>query len=256
MMEIDLNSDLGEGFGPWRMGDDQALMDVISSANIACGYHAGDPVIMDRTVRLALERGIDVGAHVGFPDLMGFGRRQIQADPSDLAKYVLYQLGALAGIAKACGHQMTHMSFHGALGNMAASDLALAESLVRAVADFDPGLIISTSTDTAIERAADSVGLRVATTFLADRAYNADGSLVSRKLPGAVIHDTQAVLQRVAQVLNERCVTSIDGRKLPMKVRSILLHGDTPGAVELARTVRRSIESAGGSVVPVSKLAP
>lgn len=255
-MEIDLNSDLGEGFGPWRMGDDQALMDVISSANIACGYHAGDPVIMDRTVRLALERGIDVGAHVGFPDLMGFGRRQIQADPSDLAKYVLYQLGALAGIAKACGHQMTHMSFHGALGNMAASDLALAESLVRAVADFDPGLIISTSTDTAIERAADSVGLRVATTFLADRAYNADGSLVSRKLPGAVIHDTQAVLQRVAQVLNERCVTSIDGRKLPMKVRSILLHGDTPGAVELARTVRRSIESAGGSVVPVSKLAP
>lgn len=255
-MEIDLNSDLGEGFGPWRMGDDQALMDVISSANIACGYHAGDPVIMDRTVRLALERGIDVGAHVGFPDLMGFGRRQIQADPSDLAKYVLYQLGALAGIAKACGHQMTHMSFHGALGNMAASDLALAESLVRAVADFDPGLIISTSTDTAIERAADGVGLRVATTFLADRAYNADGSLVSRKLPGAVIHDTQAVLQRVAQVLNERCVTSIDGRKLPMKVRSILLHGDTPGAVELARTVRRSIESAGGSVVPVSKLAP
>ncbi len=255
-MKIDLNSDLGEGFGPWRMGDDLALMDVITSANVACGYHAGDPVIMDRTARLALARGIDLGAHVGFPDLMGFGRRQIQADPLELAKYVLYQLGALAGIAKAAGHQMTHMSFHGALGNMAAADLALAEPLVRAVADFDHRLIVSVSTDTAIERAADRIGLRVATSFLADRAYDDAGALVSRKLTGAVIHDTQAVLQRVMQVLQDGCITSIGGKKLPMKVHSILLHGDTPGSVELARTVRRAIESAGGQVVPLSRLAP
>ena len=124
-MEIDLNSDLGEGFGPWKMGDDEALMQVISSANIACGYHAGDPVIMDATVRLAAQRGIDIGAHVGFPDLMGFGRRQIDANPAEVAKYVVYQLGALAGIAKAAGCQLTHMSFHGAMGNMAAADIKL-----------------------------------------------------------------------------------------------------------------------------------
>ena len=253
-MEIDLNSDLGEGFGPWRMGDDAALMDVITSANVACGFHAGDPVIMDRTVRQARERGIDVGAHVGFPDLLGFGRRQIQADPMELATYVVYQLGALAGIAKAAGHRMTHMSFHGALGNMAAADPQLADPLVRAVADFDSTLFISVSTDTAIERAADRIGMRVATSFLADRAYDDTGALVSRKLPGAVIHDTQAVLQRVMQVLQDRTVTSITGRTRPMPVQSILLHGDTPGAVELARTVRRAIERGGGRVVPVSRL--
>jgi len=255
-MEIDLNSDLGEGFGPWRMGDDSALMDVISSANIACGYHAGDPVIMDRTVRLARQRGIDIGAHVGFPDLMGFGRRPMHADPAELATYVLYQLGALAGIAKAAGVPMTHMSFHGALGNMAAADPVLAGVLVRAVADFDPGLVISVSTDTAIEHAAVALGLRVATTFLADRAYDDNGALVSRKLASAVVHDEQLVLQRVLQVLDDRSVTSITGRKRPMRVQSILLHGDTPGAVALARTVRRAIEGAGGRVVPLSRLTP
>lgn len=253
-MEIDLNSDVGEGFGPWRMGDDLALMDVITSANIACGYHAGDPVIMDRTVRWALERGIDIGAHVGFPDLMGFGRRQIDANPLELANYVVYQLGALAGIAKAAGHWMTHMSFHGALGNMAAADIHLAEPLVRAVADFDPGLIISVSTGTAIERAADRLGLRVATTFLADRAYDDAGALVSRKLPGAVIGDEQEVMKRVMQVLQDRSVPSITGKTLPMRVQSILLHGDTPGAVDLARAVRRAIEQGGGQVLPISKL--
>jgi UPF0271 protein len=254
MMEIDLNADVGEGFGPWRMGDDAALMEVISSANIACGYHAGDPVIMDRTVRLARERGIDIGAHVGYPDLMGFGRRPLQAEPAELARYVVYQLGALEGIARAAGCAMTHMSFHGAMGNMAAADPLLAEVLVRAVADFDPGLVISVSTDTAIERAADALGLRVATSFLADRAYGDDGALVSRRLDGAVIHDEAAVMQRVMQVLQEGSVNSITGKKMPMRVRSILLHGDTPGAVALARSVRRAIESGSGRVVPLSRL--
>jgi len=253
-MEIDLNSDVGEGFGPWRMGDDAALMQIISSANIACGYHAGDPIIMDATVRMAGERSVDVGAHVGFPDLMGFGRRRIDADPLELAKYVLYQLGALAGIARAAGQRMTHMSFHGALGNMAAADMLLAEPLVRAVADFDPDLIISVSTGTAIERVADLLGLRVATTFLADRAYDDSGQLVSRKLPGAVIHEQQEVLGRVMQVLQDRTVTSLAGKKLPMRVQSILLHGDTAGAVELAQAVRKAIETGGGHVVPISRL--
>ena len=253
-MDIDLNSDLGEGFGPWRMGDDAALMEVISSANIACGYHAGDPVLMNQTVRMAKARGIDIGAHVAFPDLMGFGRRPLQADPAELATYVIYQLGALAGIARAAGCAMTHMSFHGAMGNMAAADLSLARVLVRAVADFDPTLIISVSTDTAIEKAANAFNLRVATSFLADRAYDDAGALVSRKLAGAVIHDEKQVLQRVLQVLEDRSITSITGKKLHMQVSSILLHGDTPGAVSLAQTVRSAIEDGGGRVVPISRL--
>jgi 5-oxoprolinase (ATP-hydrolysing) subunit A len=253
-MDIDLNADLGEGFGPWRMGDDDALMEVVSSANVACGYHAGDPVIMDRTVRLAKARGMDIGAHVGFPDLMGFGRRPLQADPSELAKYVIYQLGALDGIARAAGHRMTHMSFHGALGNMAAADPKLAEVLVGAVADFDPNLAVSVSTDTAIEPAAEARGLRVATSFLADRAYDDAGALVSRKLPGAVVHDPQQVMQRVLQVLKDRTVTTITGQVRPMRVQSILLHGDTSGAVALARSIREAIESAGGRVTPLSRL--
>jgi 5-oxoprolinase (ATP-hydrolysing) subunit A len=253
MTEIDLNSDLGEGFGPWQMGDDAALIDVVSSANIACGYHAGDPVIMDRTVRMALARGIDIGAHVGLPDLLGFGRRPMHGDPDEFAKYVIYQLGALAGIAKAAGHRMTHMSFHGALGNMAAADLTLAIPLVKAVAGFDPSLTISVSTDTAIEKAARNLGLRVATSFLADRAYDDQGALVSRKLAGAVIHDAAMVQQRVMQVLSQGYVTTITGNRLPMQVRSILLHGDTAGAINLARAVRSAIEAAGMRIVSLSR---
>jgi UPF0271 protein len=253
-VQIDLNADLGEGFGPYRMGEDEAMMDIVSSANVACGYHAGDPVIMDKTVRLALAKGIDVGAHVGFPDLLGFGRRQIQAEPLELAKYVLYQMGALAGIAKAAGATLTHMSFHGALGNMAAASYELAEPLVQAVADFDRDIIISVSTNTQIERAADKLGMRVANTFLADRAYDDEGNLVSRKLEGAVIKDRVAVLERVTQLLEHGTVTTITGKRLKLAAQSILLHGDTAGAVELARTVRGAIEAAGGHIVPVSKL--
>ncbi|MFT3821682.1 MAG: 5-oxoprolinase subunit PxpA [Rubrivivax sp.] len=252
-MDIDLNADLGEGYGPWRMGEDEALLGILSSANVACGFHAGDPLIMDRTVRLARDRGIDVGAHVGFPDRQGFGRRVMQIDVAELATMVVYQLGALAGIAKAAGFRMTHMSFHGALGNMAAADAALADPLVRAVADFDPQLIVSTSSSAAIEGAAARCGLPVASTFLADRAYDEQGLLVPRKLPGSVIKDEARVLQRVRQLLQDGTVTTYGGAKLPMKARSILLHGDTAGAVQLARTIRAEIESAGGRIVPISR---
>ncbi|MEJ8824129.1 5-oxoprolinase subunit PxpA [Variovorax humicola] len=251
-MDIDLNADLGEGFGPWRMGEDEALLEIVSSANVACGFHAGDPVIMDRTVRMAQARGVDVGAHVGFPDLLGFGRRQMQIDPAELATYVTYQLGALAGMARSAGHRMTHMSFHGALGNMAAADAELAGPLVRAVAAFDADLIISSSASRAIEDAAERCGLRVATTFLADRACDDQGLLVPRKLPDSVIHDREAVLARVRQLLDDGTVLSYSGKKIPMKVRSILLHGDTPGAVALARAVREIVEAA-GKVVPISR---
>ena len=252
-MDIDLNADLGEGYGPWRMGEDEALLELVSSANVACGFHAGDPAIMDRTVRLALARGIDVGAHVGFPDRQGFGRRQMQIEIGELASLVVYQLGALAGMARAAGHRMTHMSFHGALGNMAAADAGLAQPLLRAVADFDPGLIVSSSSSRAIEDAAAQCGLRVATTFLADRAYGDDGLLVPRKLPDSVIKDEAAVLRRVRRLLTEGTVLSYTGAVLPMQARSILVHGDTPGAVQLARTLRTEIEAAGGRVVPISR---
>ena len=253
-MRIDLNADLGEGFGPWTMGDDDALLATVSSANVACGFHAGDPVIMERTVRTALARGVDVGAHVGFPDRQGFGRRQMQIPPAELAAMVTYQLGALAGIARAAGHRMTHMSFHGALGNMTASDPALAGPLVEAVARFDPGLTISSSPSRAIEEAAARCGLRVATTFLADRACDADGLLVPRSKAGSVIHDEATVLARVERLLKEGVVETYDGALLPARPESILVHGDTAGAVALAKALRNLVEDAGWTVTPVSQL--
>ncbi len=254
-MQIDLNADLAEGYGQWRIGDDDALLDLLSSANLACGFHAGDPLIMEKTVKAALERGVDIGAHVGFPDKQGFGRRPMQIDSDELAAMVIYQLGALEGIARSVGHRMTHMSFHGALGNMAAADSAVAAPLVAAVARFNPELIIVSSTSRAIEDAAASCGLRVATTFLADRAYDRSGLLVPRRLPNSVIHDEAKVLERVQQILQQGTVTTYDGADLPMRPYSILLHGDTPGALLLARKIRREIEQTGGTVVPVSQLA-
>jgi len=254
-MQIDLNADLAEGYGQWRIGDDDSLLDVLSSANLACGFHAGDPLIMEKTVKAALERGVDIGAHVGFPDKQGFGRRPMQIDSDELAAMVVYQLGALEGIARAVGHRMTHMSFHGALGNMAAADSAVAAPLVAAVARFNPELIIVSSTSRAIEDAAASCGLRVATTFLADRAYDRSGLLVPRRLPNSVIHDEAKVLERVRQILRQGNVTTYDGEDLPIRPHSILLHGDTPGALSLARKIRMEIDQAGGKIVPVSQLA-
>jgi len=210
---------------------------------------------MERTVTAALERGVDIGAHVGFPDKQGFGRRPMQIDADELSAMVIYQLGALEGIARAVGHRMTHMSFHGALGNMAAADFAVAAPLVAAVARFNPELIIVSSTSRAIDDAAASCSLRVATTFLADRAYDRSGLLVPRRLPNSVIHDEAKVLERVRQILRQGAVTTYEGEDLPMRPHSILLHGDTPGALSLARKIRMEIEQAGGKVVPVSQLA-
>ena len=252
-MDIDLNADLGEGYGPWRTGEDDAMLALVSSANVACGFPSGDPLIMERTVRLARQHGVDVGAHVGFPDRQGFGRRAMQIDTDELAAMLVYQLGALAGIAQAAGHRMTHMSFHGALGNMAAADAALAGPLLQAIARFDPELIISSSSSRAIEGAAARCGLRVATAFLADRAYDDDGLLVPRKLTDAVIRDEATVLARVRRLLQQGTVLSYAGKPLAMPVRSILVHGDTPGAVALAQTIRREIEAGGGRIVPISQ---
>ncbi len=252
-MEIDLNADLGEGYGPWRMGDDEAMMSLISSANVACGFHAGDPLIMDRTVRLAIRGGVDVGAHVGFPDRQGFGRRLMHVEMPDLTAMVTYQLGALAGIAGARGCRMTHMSFHGALGNRAAADAVWAHPLLQAIAAFDPNIIISTSSSQAIEGAAAELGLPVAVSFLADRAYDDQGLLVSRGQPGAVIHDEEQVLARVRRLLTDGTIVTHTGNVLAMQPRSILVHGDTPGAVALTRRLRTEIESLGGRIVPISQ---
>jgi 5-oxoprolinase (ATP-hydrolysing) subunit A len=252
-MNIDLNADLAEGYGDWRMGDDEALLDVLSSANLACGFHAGDPTIMQRTIRRARDRGVDIGAHVGFPDRQGFGRRVMQFSTEELIALVVYQLGALAGLARAAGAQVTHMSFHGALGNLAAAEIDYAEPLLRAVAAYDSSLVVLSSSSVAIESAAAAVGLTVVTSFLADRAYDADGLLVPRRVPGAVIHDQEKVLARVRRLLADGSVIARDGAVIAMPARSILVHGDTPGALSLARAIRTEVEVAGRAIVPLSR---
>ncbi len=253
-MKIDLNSDMGEGFGPYKIGDDAALMDVVSSANIACGFHAGDPVIMDRTVRMAREKGVGIGAHPGLPDLMGFGRRAIAMDAAEVEKHLVYQIGALQSIAAVAGHRVTHVSYHAALGNMATADGALADVLARAIAAIDRNLIVFSTPDTEVERAAEKAGLRVLTLFLADRAYTPQGELVSRKLPGAVITDIDAVRARVRQFLDDGSVTTIDGTRRSVRARSILVHSDTAGAVHIGKAVRQEIEAGGAQVVGAAEL--
>jgi UPF0271 protein len=252
---IDLNCDLGEGYGPYRIADDEALLDIVSSANVACGFHAGDPVIMDATVRRAHSRGVDIGAHIGFMDVLGFGRRRIPMDHAELEKYAVYQMGALQGIAVAAGHKMTHVSFHGALGNMAAEDDDLADSLMRAVKAFDRDLIVSSVPNGAAMRSAERAGLRTVGKFLADRAYDDRGLLVSRKTPNSVIKNPALVAQRVVEVLTEGQITSISGAKISMKAGSILVHSDTPGAVALASAIRSAVESTGNRLIPLSQVS-
>lgn len=251
---IDLNCDLGEGFGPYRLADDHTLLGMISSANIACSFHAGDPVIMDTTVRRALEQGVDVGAHIGFDDRQNFGRRRLSLTRKELETLTLYQLGALHAIAIGAGHRMTHISFHGALGNMVAEDDALAMTVLGAARAFDASLIVSSIPNGAASRAAEQLGMPLATKFLADRAYNDDGLLVGRGTPGAVIKDPAAILERVTLALNQNYITSITGKRLEMRVDQILLHSDTAGAVELGKTILEAIGRSGRQLMPISKI--
>lgn len=253
-MQIDINADLGEGFGPYTIADDAALMPLITSANVACGYHAGDPVIMDRTVRLAREHGVDLGAHVSYPDRMGFGRRPMAMDASELEKHVLYQLGALHGIARAAGHRITHLNPHGALGNQASADPAIAETLVKATFSFDPDIRFLVLPGSALEQAASNAGMKCHRLFLADRAYTADCQLAPRSFPGAVIKDEGVVVARILRLLHEGTVETIDGQVIDMPARSILVHSDTPGAVALAREIRRSLAAQGAEFAALSKM--
>ncbi|SIT12238.1 LamB/YcsF family protein [Paracoccus saliphilus] len=252
-MKIDINSDMGEGFGPYSIADDASLMRHISSANVACGYHAGDPVIMDRTIRMAKEHGVDLGAHVSFPDRMGFGRRRIEMSMPELETHVLYQLGALDGLARRAGHRITHMNPHGALGNLASADPDTADAVARAVMDFDPQIAFIVLPSSALEQSATDMGGRCVRLFLADRGYLENGQLAPRGQNGAVIHDPELVVERVLRVIETAEIDTLDGAVIPMPVQSILVHSDTAGAVELATRLNRSIAANGGIITPLSR---
>jgi len=251
MQAVDLNSDLGESFGAWNMGDDAAMLDIVTSANVACGFHAGDPEIMLKTVEQAKARGVAIGAHPGFQDLQGFGRRPIQGMTArEIEAMLAYQIGALQGMAAMAGHRVTHVKAHGALSNMAMFDDAIAGALARAVRAVDPALVFVVIPLTALERAGQAANLPLAREIFADRAYEDDGSLVSRKKPGAMLHDPEAVATRVLQFVQERAITSINGKRLPLTIDTVCIHGDSPGAVEMARAVRRRLEAGNIRIAP------
>jgi UPF0271 protein len=251
-MRIDLNSDLGESFGPWPMGQDEALMDSITSANVACGFHAGDPGTMRRTLVLARGKGVAVGAHPGFPDLVGFGRREMKASPEEVYDFVLYQVAALAGIARTLDLRLQHVKAHGALYNMACKERALADAIARAVAAFDRSLVLFGLPGSELLNAGAALGLPVAAEVFADRAYDPDGSLTSRSKPGSVIHDTGKVVERAVRMVTRKEVVAVDGSIVAVHADTICLHGDTAGAAGLARAVRAGLEQGG---VRVSRIA-
>lgn len=251
---VDLNADMGESFGAWKMGDDEAMLGIVTAANVACGFHAGDPLVMHRTVSLAKARGVDVGAHPSFNDLFGFGRRPIQGErPEDIEKAVIYQIGALQAIAASAGHRVTHVKAHGSLSNMAAVDASLATAIARATKTVDADLILVAMPNTEQEKAGEALGLRVAREVFADRAYDDSGNLVSRKLPGAMIHDAEAAVRGVLRMLEDDAVTSVAGRKVPCRIDTICVHGDNPHAVETAAKLRAALEAAGIALQPMSQ---
>ncbi len=245
---IDLNADLGEGFGAWGLGDDDALLAVISSANVACGFHAGDPLTMRRVCVAAAERGVAIGAQVGYRDLAGFGRRRIDYDPEDLAADVLYQLGALAAAARAAGAAVRYVKPHGALYNTAADDRPQAEAVAEAVAAFDRTLPLLGLPGSQLEAAAEAAGLPFVVEAFADRAYTPEGRLVPRREAGAVLDDERAVVERAVGMALDGKVATRDGTAIALTARSLCLHGDTPGAVALARAVRQALTEAGVTV--------
>ncbi len=253
-MKVDINSDLGEGFGIYKAADDESIMALVSSANVACGFHAGDPVVMDRTVRLALQHNVDVGAHIGYADRQGFGRRRIALEKRELELLALYQLGALRAIAEAAGHRLTHANFHGALGNISFVDADVADVLLKAVRTFDRELIFIALSNTEAEKAALRFGLKVVRSFLADRAYDNRGLPVSRNIEGSVIKDPVKIRERIIRILQDGTVETIDGESIKMAAESILIHSDTPGAVELGKAIRDSVIEAGAEIAPVSLL--
>jgi UPF0271 protein len=247
---IDLNADLGEGFGSWRLGDDDALLKVVSSANVACGFHAGDPSLIRRVCTLACARGVAIGAQVGYRDLAGFGRRRIDYDLDELRDDIVYQIGALEAFCRVAGTRVRYVKPHGALYNTAAVDQGQASAVVNAVADYDAGLPILCQPGSILAAVAEGVGLTVVGEGFADRGYRADGTLVPRSSPDALVHEPAAVAGRAVRMAVEGIVVAVDGSLVPCAVSSICVHGDTPGAVNLAVRVRAALHSAGLTLTP------
>ena len=247
---VDLNADLGEGFGVWRLGDDDALLGLVTSANVACGFHAGDPSTMRRVCTRAVEAGVAIGAQVSYRDLAGFGRRFVDVEPAELADDVLYQLAALDGVARASGGRVRYVKPHGALYNAVVTHEAQAAAVVAAVRDLDPSLPVLGLPGSALLRAAADAGLRTVAEGFADRGYTPDGTLVPRREPGALVHDPAAVAARAVRMAADGRVEAVDGSTVAVEVESVCVHGDTPGAVELARAVRTALTGAGLGPAP------
>jgi len=253
-LRIDLNADLGEGFGAWTMGSDEALLEHVTSANVACGFHAGDPGVIDRTVALAARKGIAIGAHPGHFDLRGFGRRAIQAATGEVEVDVLYQVGALAAFARAHGASLRHVKPHGALYNQAVDDPALAAAIARGASRVSRELVfVGLAGTAAMREAAEAAGLRFAAEAFVDRAYDARGRLVSRSRPGAVVSDPAAAAAAAVRLARDRVVTTLDGGELAVEADTLCLHGDNPNALGVARAVREALERAGVSVQALAR---
>ena len=247
---IDLNSDLGEGFGAWTLGDDEAMLDLVTSANVACGFHGGDPTIMRRVCERAAERDVVIGAQVGYRDLAGFGRRSMDIPPDELVNDVVYQIAALDGFAQLAGVRVRYVKPHGALYNRVVKDASQAAALVEAVCGYDPDLTVLGLPGSEWLRQAAAAGLTAVPEAFADRAYTPDGQLVPRRLPGAVLQDPAEIAKRCVRLAREYTVDAIDGSVLAVGARSICVHGDTPGAVEIAQRIRAELLAAGITIRP------
>lgn len=255
MMELNLNADLGESFGAWKMGDDATMLSIVGSASIACGFHAGDPLVMRRTLHSARRHGVSIGAHPAFPDLQGFGRRPMHIAPDELQAIILYQLGALAGMARVEGLCMEHVKPHGALSNMACEDSALAQRIARAIKTFDPDLILLAPAGSKLAEAGLHEGLRVAGEIFADRSYTDTGTLVPRSQPGAVLHERDECVAHVLRMLDAGGIVARSGKHLPVPFHSVCVHGDNGRAVEIAHALRAALEKAGCTLKPLPALS-
>src|SRR5690606_19407614 len=253
-MQLNLNADLGESFGAWKMGDDATMLTIVRSASIACGFHAGDPQIMRRTLHAARRNRVSIGAHPAFPDLQGFGRRAMHVAPDELQAIVLYQLGALAGMARVEGLAMTHVEPHGALSNMASEDASMARNVAQAVRAFDADLILLAPAGSQLDIAGRRAGLRVAGEIFADRAYTDEGHLMPRSQPGAVLNDRAACVAHVMRMLDAGGIVSASGKRLDVAFHSLCVHGDNAHAVEVAHAVRDALEQAGCRLVALPEL--
>lgn len=245
---MDINSDLGEGYGAWTMGDDAAMLAIVSSANVACGFHAGDPLTILSTLREAAARGVAVGAHVGYPDRVGFGRRPMDVAPAELTADVIYQIGALQGLAAAAGTRVSYVKPHGALYNTIAADAKQADAVIEGIRAVDPSLILMGLAGAPILERARAAGLRVVAEAFADRAYTPSGALVSRREPGAVLHDPELVAARMLRLATEGAIEAADGSVLRLDAQSICVHGDSPAAVAMARSIRDRFDAEGVAV--------